>query len=963
MSIECPHCSYQTNKQSSQSYDCFITFTCSVSNDDHRVIEFEKSIYNDLYKAVIKKAHEIWTPSFQWQFTDHSPKHSARVLKLGEKLMYPLQDTEDKLKPEEMLLFALSAYLHDSAMQRPDEETRKKIEQIQEIDETPLEDLNKLYEEIRKLHAKRIPEVVVDLLNEILSGNSSLRDLARNICPSIKYICRCHSGKFEELKDIEIPCCNISGTQISKERIKMLAGILRFSDELDLSSERVYNRANLSNLPLGVLSSLHWLKHTLVKSLDISDSQKITIEFSHPPLPEHEDGRRGDLFLYQQIAYWIKSKLRTEWDFIIKKMNMLQEGSHNRINLSLPDPALYDEHLEEDRFYEPFNPFKDEKNKSKLQNILVKEIEKIKKPIVIQINIYEAMKDLGVNEYLLGNYSFSEKILFALLEKSPNDIQILSILAKLTYLNKNYEKSIQLFEILNSLKPGVYEIIWNMLLLYIQLGRKDKVLEFSRKLLQIKPDDYITLHNIGCAYRNLEEIKKSIKYFEKALKVNPNAYGTFNDLGSIYKKAGNLKKAIDCYKKAININSDYLIAYHNLAALYAEIEEFEKATSLCNKALEVNPNSDNTYKTLGYIYSKWKKFIEAIIFCNKALELNPNSYEVYKIIGFAYRELEKSEQAIEYLRKYLEINPISEEVLHNLVLTLINLKKYDEAMKYCEKVLKINPNMPEIYNTLGSIYFKISPLQKAIEYFEKALKLNPNLVEAYINLGNAYGRLGKYKDSIKYYNNALKVKPDDYETLKNIGIAYFQMKSFKKAINSFNKALKLKADSYKILCNIAYSYLKTKEYTKAIEFYKKALIVKNNGHEALYDLACTYTLTGERKENLKYLKKAIEIKEDYKKLALTDNDFKDIRQLLEFQKIVGTKKSISDKEIIFVVEEKPGFGYTARAIDESIFTEGNTLDEIRKNIKDALKCYFDKEEDIPDIIRLYIGREEILLYD
>ena len=60
------------------------------------------------------------------------------------------------------------------------------------------------------------------------------------------------------------------------------------------------------------------------------------------------------------------------------------------------------------------------------------------------------------------------------------------------------------------------------------------------------------------------------------------------------------------------------------------------------------------------------------------------------------------------------------------------------------------------------------------------------------------------------------------------------------------------------------------------------------------------------------------------------------------------------KEIIFMVEQDPEGGYTAKALGQSVFTEAGTLEKLKKNIKDALKCHFDKDEDIPSIIRLHI---------
>lgn len=47
-------------------------------------------------------------------------------------------------------------------------------------------------------------------------------------------------------------------------------------------------------------------------------------------------------------------------------------------------------------------------------------------------------------------------------------------------------------------------------------------------------------------------------------------------------------------------------------------------------------------------------------------------------------------------------------------------------------------------------------------------------------------------------------------------------------------------------------------------------------------------------------------------------------------------------EILFLVEQSPEGGYVARALGESIFTEADTLPELRKMIQDAVHCHFDE---------------------
>jgi len=65
------------------------------------------------------------------------------------------------------------------------------------------------------------------------------------------------------------------------------------------------------------------------------------------------------------------------------------------------------------------------------------------------------------------------------------------------------------------------------------------------------------------------------------------------------------------------------------------------------------------------------------------------------------------------------------------------------------------------------------------------------------------------------------------------------------------------------------------------------------------------------------------------------------------------------KELIFLVEESLEGGYEARGLDTSIFTEGETLQELKANIKDAVKCHFD-EQDLPRILRLHFVKEEVI---
>lgn len=65
------------------------------------------------------------------------------------------------------------------------------------------------------------------------------------------------------------------------------------------------------------------------------------------------------------------------------------------------------------------------------------------------------------------------------------------------------------------------------------------------------------------------------------------------------------------------------------------------------------------------------------------------------------------------------------------------------------------------------------------------------------------------------------------------------------------------------------------------------------------------------------------------------------------------------EEIIFAVEESPEGGYEARALSAAIFTEADSLEELRAMVRDAVECHFEVEER-PKIIRLHFVRDELI---
>ena len=65
-------------------------------------------------------------------------------------------------------------------------------------------------------------------------------------------------------------------------------------------------------------------------------------------------------------------------------------------------------------------------------------------------------------------------------------------------------------------------------------------------------------------------------------------------------------------------------------------------------------------------------------------------------------------------------------------------------------------------------------------------------------------------------------------------------------------------------------------------------------------------------------------------------------------------------EIIFEVrEEEVEGGFVARALGHSIVTQADTWENLRANVRDAVRCHFE-EDQAPRVIRLHRVLDEVL---
>jgi hypothetical protein len=83
----------------------------------------------------------------------------------------------------------------------------------------------------------------------------------------------------------------------------------------------------------------------------------------------------------------------------------------------------------------------------------------------------------------------------------------------------------------------------------------------------------------------------------------------------------------------------------------------------------------------------------------------------------------------------------------------------------------------------------------------------------------------------------------------------------------------------------------------------------------------------------------MEVRSPYTHLTLSNNQYNGQAQ-----------EGLAMTQIVFLVEDDPDGGYTARALGESIFTQADDMESLREMVGDAVHCHFPENQNRPKLI-------------
>ena len=366
------------------------------------------------------------------------------------------------------------------------------------------------------------------------------------------------------------------------------------------------------------------------------------------------------------------------------------------------------------------------------------------------------------------NVDKSIEVCKEILKINPNLIEFQENLACDYYENKEYEKSIELFNkcIENG---GVSDSGFLMIALtYIKMNEIAKALEILKETKN--KERYLLNHLI--VYRELEEYENAIEYGEKVLDLNPENTLALFHMSEIYDEMDDSERSMFYYNELANVvpsmKSAVLIRLYSLGKYEELIESFEeqKQKGIFERDLE----SAHFNYVIGMSYYELNRHYDSLKYLINSDRLYP-AVEKKTAIAKNYIEILKFDLAHRYLRQALEIDEMDKTTLFLITETSYYLGYYFTAIEYANKLLS-NYQYDMAFHVLGAIYFDLGDNQNAFESIKVGTHVMPEnwdynkgpYSEYIMEIASRLSKAG-YAERAENIYNKLQSKHPDYYTI------------------------------------------------------------------------------------------------------------------------------------------------------------------------------------------------------
>lgn len=383
----------------------------------------------------------------------------------------------------------------------------------------------------------------------------------------------------------------------------------------------------------------------------------------------------------------------------------------------------------------------------------------------------DASNQLVYNEYFNGNYVKALKYGEEVLEKYPNDKNLIRQMIVLFNINGDKDRALKFLKEYKVDKKSANDLA-EYGKMCIDLGFYDIGLSNLKKAYELDKNNIIVYDVLSqMSYLNQNYIEQKIKSNVDPSQ-NKEMYNLW--LAKVYssnkrycKDALNLLNDKSLDKNGIMYNLIKLTAYSNLG-------DFDNCAKIIDKLKNEYKNDFRFNHYLGWYYFKKQDFKKAEKYCLKSIKENPlyNDNYSYLMPQILIKKHEYN-SAMAYYVKALYNEPFNFKIASNIGYYFWNVRKnFNMSSKFYDLASKINKYNTEVKYDMALVYLDNENPDSASKLLNECISLEPNVNKYYRTLSIIYLNKGKSQEAFNNLNKAIENDKNDFLTLNDLGVYY-----------------------------------------------------------------------------------------------------------------------------------------------------------------------------------------------
>jgi tetratricopeptide (TPR) repeat protein len=464
---------------------------------------------------------------------------------------------------------------------------------------------------------------------------------------------------------------------------------------------------------------------------------------------------------------------------------------------------------------------------------------------------------------------------------------------------KQYKTAMAELEKADALKPGTFEILYNLGQTYLREKEFAKSEVVLNRALKLKPDSADTMYLLAQILNDesrpvdaldllarahklapenpdiiflLARVSMGQNYFEDAipllesgLKIAPQRAELRAALGESYFMSGKTDKAIEEFKTLIALEPSAR-SYTFMGLSYRHLGRFDEARKYFDEGLKREPTNAACLFNIGFIDERQGNTASAEERFQQALRSNPDFSDALLELANLRTKDKKYAEAAELLRHYVKVSRDPSSGYYKLAMVERSLHQMEAAerdLKVFQTLSKNSTTGPYPYQHLFDYLenrSKLTPQERAqldvTELFQQ-IKKNPGQPQDLYLLAQAYLKLGKSEEALQAVSQLDQLSSADYRTQAGVGVLLAQYRLYDQAIVHFQNALRTNSESDEIKFDLADAYFRKGMHPQALQMVQTISAAGQQDDTCLSLLGDIYAHLGESEKSIAIFRDAI----------------------------------------------------------------------------------------------------------